>query len=90
MNSAYSPVVETARQYYNSDDADNFCFHVWGGEDIHIGLYALQGESIATARRRTVDVMSESSPFSTAEKTHSCTRCSSFAMLTARFAALCT
>jgi sarcosine/dimethylglycine N-methyltransferase len=54
MATAYSEVVETARQYYNSDDADNFYFHVWGGEDIHIGLYQRVDEPIAEASRRTV------------------------------------
>ena len=54
MSTAYSEVVETARSYYNSDDADNFYFHVWGGEDIHIGLYTSPGDSIAVASRRTV------------------------------------
>lgn len=53
----YSEVVETARSYYNSDDADNFYFHVWGGEDIHIGLYETPGESIAAASQRTVERM---------------------------------
>lgn len=57
MSTAYSEVVETARSYYNSDDADNFYFHVWGGEDIHIGLYETPGESIAAASRRTVQRM---------------------------------
>jgi len=55
--SAYSEVVETAREYYNSDDADNFYFHVWGGEDIHIGLYQTPEEPIADASRRTVERM---------------------------------
>lgn len=59
MSSAYSDVVETARQYYNSEDADNFYFHVWGGEDIHIGLYETPDEDIATASRRTVARMAE-------------------------------
>jgi sarcosine/dimethylglycine N-methyltransferase len=59
MSTTYSPVVETARQYYNSDDADNFYFHVWGGEDIHIGLYSFPGESITTASRRTVQYMAD-------------------------------
>lgn len=54
---AYSQVVETARDYYNSEDADNFYAHVWGGEDIHIGLYAEPGEDIAAASRRTVERM---------------------------------
>jgi sarcosine/dimethylglycine N-methyltransferase len=59
VSTAYSDVVETARQYYNSEDADNFYFHVWGGEDIHIGLYETAGEAIATASRRTVVRMAE-------------------------------
>lgn len=54
MSAAYSEVVETARDYYNSDDADNFYYHVWGGEDIHIGLYQAPDEPIAEASRRTV------------------------------------
>ena len=59
MSEAYSEVVETARGYYNSDDADNFYYHVWGGEDIHIGLYDSPGESIADASRRTVERMAQ-------------------------------
>ncbi|MFY9976361.1 MAG: methyltransferase domain-containing protein [Chromatiaceae bacterium] len=57
MTSQYPQIVETARSYYNSDDADNFYFHVWGGEDIHIGLYETPDESIAAASRRTVERM---------------------------------
>ncbi len=52
--SEYSDVVETARSYYNSEDADNFYFNVWGGEDIHIGLYKDEQEPIRDASRRTV------------------------------------
>lgn len=55
----YSEVVETARAYYNSTDADNFYFHIWGGEDIHIGLYRSDDEPIANASRRTVHRMAE-------------------------------
>ncbi len=57
MSARYSEVVQTARDYYNSDDADNFYFHVWGGEDIHIGLYESEREEIATASARTVHTM---------------------------------
>jgi sarcosine/dimethylglycine N-methyltransferase len=57
MSDTYSAVVETARTYYNSDDADNFYFHVWGGEDIHIGIYDTPDEAIADASRRTVERM---------------------------------
>ena len=56
---AYSEVVQTARDYYNSDDADNFYFHIWGGEDIHIGLYESSDEPIAQASRRTVAHMAD-------------------------------
>ena len=56
---AYSEAVQTARDYYNSDDADNFYFHVWGGEDIHIGLYEGADDAIAGASERTVAFMSE-------------------------------
>jgi sarcosine/dimethylglycine N-methyltransferase len=57
MGERYSSVVNTARDYYNSDDADNFYFHIWGGEDIHIGIYEDAGEDIATASQRTVEAM---------------------------------
>jgi sarcosine/dimethylglycine N-methyltransferase len=49
--------VQIARDYYNSDDADNFYYEVWGGEDIHIGLYESSDEPIATASQRTVATM---------------------------------
>lgn len=58
----YSSAVETARSYYNSDDADNFYFHVWGGEDIHIGLYQSETEPIRDASRRTVEQMAAKLP----------------------------
>ncbi|MGH7926587.1 MAG: SAM-dependent methyltransferase [Candidatus Binatia bacterium] len=57
MKTNYSETVTTAREYYNSDDADNFYFHVWGGEDIHIGLYRSDDEPIPDASRRTVEYM---------------------------------
>lgn len=57
MSAQSSAVVEVAREYYNSDDADNFYFQVWGGEDIHIGLYRSREESIAVASNRTVAAM---------------------------------
>lgn len=52
-----SEVVEKARNYYNSNDADNFYFRVWGGEDIHVGTYLSEEEPIATASQRTVEKM---------------------------------
>jgi len=57
MTTNYSVDVNTARDYYNSEDADNFYFHIWGGEDIHIGLYQSETEPIFNASRRTVETM---------------------------------
>jgi len=52
-----SRAVDTAREYYNSGDADNFYYTIWGGEDIHIGLYQTPDEDIGRASRRTVETM---------------------------------
>jgi len=57
MSENYSSVESISREYYNSEDADNFYFHVWGGEDIHVGLYEKEGDSIFDASRRTVEKM---------------------------------
>jgi len=45
-----------AEDYYDSSDADRFYELVWGGEDIHIGLYE-PGLSIVEASRLTVERM---------------------------------
>lgn len=52
-----SEVIETARTYYNSDDADNFYYQIWGGEDIHVGCYETDAEPIRSASERTVEMM---------------------------------
>lgn len=52
-----SSAVKVARDYYNSEDADNFYFQIWGGEDIHVGIYARDDEPIARASERTVETM---------------------------------
>lgn len=49
-----SAAVQTARDYYDSDDADRFYRAIWGGEDIHIGLYDSSEDGIFEASRRTV------------------------------------
>lgn len=46
-----------AADYYDSADADRFYEKVWGGEDIHIGLYDSSAESIAVASDRTVHAL---------------------------------
>lgn len=54
-----SAAVERAEAYYDSTEADAFYHAVWGGEDIHIGVYESEGEPIATASRRTVETMAD-------------------------------
>lgn len=58
----YVGAVKTARDYYNSEDADNFYTIVWGGEDIHVGLYEYPGEKVFDASRRTVAEMASKLP----------------------------
>src|SRR5690606_32101857 len=48
--------IAVARDYYDSAEADDFYANVWGGEDIHIGLYDAT-DDIRTASRLTVDRM---------------------------------
>ncbi|SMF51769.1 glycine/sarcosine N-methyltransferase [Tistlia consotensis] len=45
-----------AEDYYDSDDADAFYHRIWGGEDIHIGLYE-ETDRIKEASRRTIEAM---------------------------------
>ncbi len=47
-------LVDTTKTYYDSQDADEFYYNVWGGEDIHVGIYTQPGEDIFKASRRTV------------------------------------
>lgn len=56
-DSAFSTAASTAAGYYDSNDADRFYAEIWGGEDIHIGLYNSETEPIATASRRTVEAL---------------------------------
>ncbi len=58
----YSETVQTARDYYNSSDADHFYATIWGGEDIHIGVYQYETESIFDASRRTVQQITSQLP----------------------------
>lgn len=57
MTTSYDEATRVARDYYNSSDADRFYERVWGGEDIHIGIYSSDDEPIRDASGRTVDHM---------------------------------
>ncbi|MEX2573402.1 MAG: methyltransferase domain-containing protein [Balneolaceae bacterium] len=59
MKDLNNEAVDIARNYYNSEDADAFYSTVWGGEDIHIGLYNSDDDTIYDASRRTQDRMIE-------------------------------
>jgi sarcosine/dimethylglycine N-methyltransferase len=59
VNRQYSGVVLTAQEYYNSSDADRFYATIWGGEDIHIGIYNTPDEPIFDASHRTVERMAQ-------------------------------
>lgn len=59
MNDQSQAIVETARQYYNSEDAHTFYTTIWGGEDLHIGTYRRPEESIFEASRRTVQKLAD-------------------------------
>lgn len=61
--------VAVTRDYYNSSDADNFYATIWGGEDIHVGLYREPGETIFAASRRTVETMAARLPGLSAHST---------------------
>lgn len=50
------PVAE-AEAYYDSAEADAFYRNIWGGEDLHLGIYETPDEDIGAASRRTVEAM---------------------------------
>lgn len=58
----YSEATKVAQEYYNSGGADQFYYHIWGGEDIHIGLYQSEDEPIRDASERTVEKMASMIP----------------------------
>lgn len=62
MPAEYRKAAKTAEDYYDSPDADAFYATVWGGEDIHVGLYEHEGEDIKQASARTVREMAARLP----------------------------
>ena len=50
-------VTATTEAYYDSDEADSFYAEIWGGEDIHIGVYEGANEAVAAASARTVETV---------------------------------
>ncbi len=54
-------VRDVAEDYYDSEDADTFYSMVWGGEDLHVGIYD-DTRVIREASDTTVDRMAEALP----------------------------
>ncbi len=50
-------LVSTTKSYYDSKDADEFYYNIWGGEDIHVGIYEFPDETIFQASKRTIQQM---------------------------------
>ena len=55
MSSKYSNDIEVTRSYYNSEDAHNFYYQIWGGEDLHLGIYNSKDDNVFEASRRAID-----------------------------------
>lgn len=55
--------VKVTKSYYDSDDAHNFYYTIWGGEDLHLGIYESENDTIFEASRRTIDHMASRSRF---------------------------
>ncbi len=58
-NAGWDEATRIAETYYDSDPADRFYRHIWGGEDIHIGIYETDHDSVFDASRRTVAWMAD-------------------------------
>jgi sarcosine/dimethylglycine N-methyltransferase len=61
--------LDLAQKHYDSADANAFYSSVWGGEDIHIGIYDSPVEPIANASQRTVREMAAWLPDLTSDYT---------------------
>jgi len=54
---AEKDLVKITQEYYDSEEADNFYYHIWGGEDIHVGIYPTPETPVKEASQRTVATM---------------------------------
>ncbi|MGM0451689.1 MAG: SAM-dependent methyltransferase [Thermodesulfobacteriota bacterium] len=61
MNDEFSDAVKVTKNYYDSDDAHNFYYTIWGGEDLHLGIYESEADTIFEASRRTIRHMASRS-----------------------------
>lgn len=61
MTDDFSDAVKVTKNYYDSDDAHNFYYTIWGGEDLHLGIYESDADTIFEASRRTIRHMASRS-----------------------------
>lgn len=54
-------IRDITENYYDSDDADTFYSRIWGGEDLHVGIYD-DTKDIRTASDQTIDLMANALP----------------------------
>jgi sarcosine/dimethylglycine N-methyltransferase len=54
-------IRDVTESYYDSDDADTFYSTIWGGEDLHVGIYEATHD-VRTASDATVDKMADKLP----------------------------
>lgn len=55
INESKKDAVNLAKNYYNSSDAEQFYIKIWGGEDLHIGIYENEEDTIIDASRRNIE-----------------------------------
>lgn len=61
-NNQAATVAKQAEDYYDSPSADEFYRVIWGGEDIHVGIYVPEDRDIAEASHETVVRMASKLP----------------------------
>ncbi|MCF8037213.1 MAG: methyltransferase domain-containing protein [Desulfobacteraceae bacterium] len=61
MNNDMPEPVQVTKSYYDSEDAHNFYYTIWGGEDLHLGIYESENDTIFEASRRTIRHMADRS-----------------------------
>jgi sarcosine/dimethylglycine N-methyltransferase len=61
MSDEFSEAVRITKDYYDSNDAHMFYYTIWGGEDLHLGIYDSEKDSIFDASRQTIRQMAEKS-----------------------------
>lgn len=59
MTSEQSSATHSARTHYDTPTTDTFYYQIWGGEDIHTGIYTSPTSTIFAASQRTVIKMAE-------------------------------